>query len=114
MPEVKKIEMPFPIRIGVFFYKIKTSIKAHTLDIRLNNLAQQGLVEKLYKKDIGKKISPGGDKFEYKLTPKGQTTKEEIIKLGLTIFEPSITQLNSRRVAKLESSDKSITKDKEE
>ena len=59
-----------------------------TLYKRLDQLAEQGLVEKIYKKQVGKKITPGGDQIEYKLTKKGVAHRKKVIDKFLQVLKP--------------------------
>ncbi|MHA1146793.1 MAG: hypothetical protein ACTSR8_00945 [Promethearchaeota archaeon] len=63
-------------------------IKKGTVYSRLETLIKQGLIEKSNKKLSGKKIKPGGDKIEYKLTINGLTERKRLILKSLNILKP--------------------------
>lgn len=72
--------------------------KPTTLDKRLNTLAKNGYVSKLYKKDIGKTIEPGSDKFEYQLTAKGLKIRTALIKKALILLDPVIKPIIQQKI----------------
>lgn len=90
------------------------STKPHTLDGRINNFVQQGFVEKIYKKDISKRITPGGDKFEYKLTKKGLKARKSLIVKTLKILEPTINQIVAQKLKVSENIETIPIKDRQE
>jgi len=71
----------------------KGRVLPHTVDDRINSLFNQGLVETLHKKDIGKKITSGGDKNEHRITTKGIVKRKEIINHAIKILKEEIDQI---------------------
>jgi len=68
----------------------KDRVKPHTVDMRVNSLFNQELLEKLYKKDIGKNIKPGGDRYEYRLTKKGIKNRKKIIISAMKLLQKEV------------------------
>ena len=71
-----------------------------TLYKRLDHLTEQDFVEKIYKKQIGKKIAPGGDQIEYKLTKKGVARRKNLIDKILQMLQPFTEKRASEKIIK--------------
>ena len=84
----------------------KDRVKPHTVDMRVNSLFNQELLEKLYKKDIGKNIKPGGDRYEYRLTKKGIKNRKKIIISAMKLLQKEVHEIIPSVDDKLNSRDK--------
>ena len=60
-------------------------------------MAEGGLIEIIYKKDVGKKILPGGKKNEYILAKEGVAFKKEMIRFVLKLFKPVLDSIYKKR-----------------
>ena len=77
------------------FSKTKTS----TLYNRLDVLVAQGHIVKNNKKELGKKILPGGDQIEIKLSQQGVQIRKLLIMKVTKILDPVIKKSSAQQIA---------------
>ena len=98
--DVIKLYLVLDSKTSLTFRELKNiflETKTSTLYNRLDILAVQGHIIKTNKKEIGKKILPGGDQIEIKLSQQGVQIRKSLIIMVNKILEPVIKKIQVKQ-----------------